>query len=98
MAQTKSLLVEIGVEELPSSFVDAALAAWPELVTGKLAASVDALRIVEKEAAGKQKAGRYVVGRKKEKGQPAEALLAALVPEIGAALPFRKSMRWGTGD
>src|SRR6478735_9214831 len=160
MAQTKSLLVEIGVEELPSSFVDAALAALPELITGKLTAlhlahstikifgtarrlavrvegvavaqpdldeevigppesaaykdgkptkaaeafaaklgcSVDALRIVAKDAAGKQKAGRYVVGRKQEKGQPAAALLATLVPEIGAALPFRKSMRWGTGD
>ncbi|MCA9584978.1 MAG: glycine--tRNA ligase subunit beta, partial [Myxococcales bacterium] len=33
----KSLLLEIGTEELPSSFVDAALAALPELARVKLA-------------------------------------------------------------
>ena len=34
---TASLLLEIGVEELPASFVDAALAALPNLITAKLA-------------------------------------------------------------
>src|SRR5436190_24124566 len=35
---TRSLLLEIGVEELPSSYVDAALAALPAIVTARLAA------------------------------------------------------------
>src|SRR5450631_3282376 len=34
---TTSLLLEIGVEELPASYVDAALAALPALVTSRLA-------------------------------------------------------------
>ena len=36
MTATASLLLEIGVEELPASFVDAALAALPSLVVAKL--------------------------------------------------------------
>jgi glycyl-tRNA synthetase beta chain len=32
----RSLLLEIGTEELPSSFVDGALAALPKIVTGEL--------------------------------------------------------------
>ncbi len=157
---TLPLLLEIGVEELPSSFVDAALAALPKIVEGKLAAlrlshgairplgtprrlsvvvedvattqtdldeevigppesaaykdgkptraaeafaqklgiAVDAIQIVEREAAGKQKAGRYLVGRKKEKGREARELLGQTLAEICAAIPFRKSMRWGDGD
>lgn len=154
------LLLEIGVEELPSSFVDAALAALPKIVTDKLAAlrlphgtirplgtprrlsvlvddvatsqadldeevvgppesaaykdgkptkaaeafaqklgiTVDAIQIVEREASAKQKAGRYLVGRKKEKGREARELLGQALAEICAAIPFRKSMRWGDGD
>src|SRR5580658_2335750 len=33
---SRSLLLEIGTEELPSSFVDGALAALPKIVTGEL--------------------------------------------------------------
>jgi glycyl-tRNA synthetase beta chain len=156
----KTLLLEIGTEELPSSFVDAALAALPGLVNAKLEAlrlghgavralgtprrlavvvssveerqpdldeevtgppegaaykdgkptkaaeafaaklgvSVDALSIVEKTASGKQKAGRYVVGRKQERGREARELLGKALAEIAAEIPFRKSMRWGSGD
>jgi glycyl-tRNA synthetase beta chain len=37
MEPKSHLLLEIGVEELPASYVDAALAALPEIVTTKLA-------------------------------------------------------------
>jgi glycyl-tRNA synthetase beta chain len=155
-----SLLLEIGVEELPSSFVDAALAALPPLVearlgelrlthgavkalgtprrlsfivekvagaqldldeevTGppesaafkdgkptkaaeafaaKLGIPLDALTIVDKPAAGKQKAGRYVVGRRVEKGKPTRELIGKALADVCAAIPFKKSMRWGGGD
>jgi len=156
----KSLLLEIGTEELPSSFVDAALAALPGLartklealrlshgeiralgtprrlsllvddvaekqpdldeeVTGppeaaafkdgkptkaaeafatKLGVSLEQLSVVERAAAGKQKAGRYLVGRRQEQGREARELLGKALSEVGAEIPFRKSMRWGTGD
>ncbi|WP_394847543.1 glycine--tRNA ligase subunit beta [Pendulispora brunnea] len=155
-----TLLLEIGVEELPSSFVDAALAALPNLVKDKLlslrlshgnvyalgtprrlavlvhelataqtsldeevigppetaafkdgkptraaeafAAKVGVpaseLTVVEKAAGPKQKPGRYVVARRKEQGREATALLGDAFAEICAAIPFRKSMRWGSGD
>src|SRR5579862_2743598 len=132
----KTLLLEIGAEELPSSFVDAALAALPGLATAKLAGlrlghgairalgtprrlsilvadvaerqpdldeevigppeqaaykdgkptkaaeafaaklgkGVEDLSVVEKAASGKQKAGRYVVGRRQERGRDAREL------------------------
>lgn len=156
----KTLLLEIGTEELPSSFVDAALAAMPGLakaklgalrlahgeikalgtarrlalvvkdlaekqpdldeeVTGppeaaaykdgkptkaaeafaaKLGVSLDELSIVEKAASGKQKAGRYLVGRRQERGRDARELLGKALAELCAEIPFRKSMRWGSGD
>jgi glycyl-tRNA synthetase beta chain len=156
----KSLLLEIGTEELPSSFVDAALAALPGLARAKLEAlrlghgevralgtarrlaivipalaekqpdldeeaigppetaaykdgkptkaaeafatklgvTVDELVVVERAASGKQKAGRYVSGRKKEKGRDARELLGKSLAEICAEIPFRKSMRWGAGE
>ncbi len=156
----KPLLLEIGVEELPSSYVDAALKALPELVTNKLTGlrlghgaihaygtprrlavlvedlddaqpdldeevlgppesaaykdgkptkaaeafatklgvAVEALTVVAKEASGKQKAGRYVVGRRKEKGRPARELLGVALAEVCGAIAFRKSMRWGSGE
>ena len=155
-----TLLLEIGVEELPSSFVDAALAALPTLVKDKLAnlrlshgnvyalgtprrlavlvhdlaptqTSLDEevigppetaafkdgkptraaeafaakvgvqaseLTVVEKAAGPKQKPGRYVVARRKEQGREATALLGDAFAEICGAIPFRKSMRWGSGD
>ncbi len=154
------LLLEIGVEELPASFVDAALVALPEIVTSKLAAvrlthgvlrplgtprrlavlaedvadrqsdvdeevtgppesaafkdgkptkaaeafaakldvAVTRLSVVEKPASGRQKAGRYVVGRRVERGRPASELLAKALVDVAAAIPFRKSMRWGEGE
>ncbi len=157
---TQALLLEIGAEELPSSFVDAALTALPKiaadelakarlshgevralgtprrlsvLVQGvavrqmdldeevigppeavafkdgkptkageafatKLGVTVDALSIVEKAAGPKQKAGRYVVGRRVETGRAALELLGATLERVCAAIPFRKSMRWADLD
>jgi glycyl-tRNA synthetase beta chain len=144
-----SLLVEIGCEELPSSFVDAALAALPDLVRGKLGelrlthgevhalgtprrlsvivhelakaqadideevtgppenaaykdgkptraaeafaqklgVAVDAL--VVREVTGQKKPGRYVVGRKREKGRPARELLGPAIEDVCARIPFK---------
>jgi glycyl-tRNA synthetase beta chain len=152
--ETSDLLLEIGVEELPSSFVEGALRALPELaqkrfselrlahesihaygtprrlalfvrglatrqpdlaeeVTGppvkaafkdgvptkaaeafaaKLGCAVADLRRVETPK------GEYLVGTKREAGQPAAALLPAALAQIITAIPFRKSMRWGAGD
>lgn len=161
MSATVTLLLELGVEELPSSFVDAALAALPALASERLAAlrlthgvpralgtprrlalvipnlamrqpdldeevigppesaayrdgkptraaeafaaklgvPVEALVVKELEAAGKQKAGRYAVGRRVEQGRDASALVGPALAELCAKIPFRKSMRWGTsGD
>jgi glycyl-tRNA synthetase beta chain len=156
----RTLLIEIGAEELPSSFVDAALAALPGLVRTKLATlrlahgdvkalgtprrlsvlvkgvaaaqpeldeevigppesaafkdgkptkaaeafaaklgvGLDQVQVVAKEASGKQKAGRYLVGRRKEAGRDARELLGKALAELCGEIPFRKSMRWGTGD
>lgn len=154
---THPLLLEIGVEELPSSFVDGALAALPRIVADELAKArlshgrvevfgtprrlatlvhgvsarqldldeelvgppesaafanglptraaeafaaklgvpVGALCVVEKAGAARQKAGRYVVGRRTEKGRPSTDLLGAVLAATCAAIPFPKSMRWG---
>ncbi len=156
---TSSLLLEIGVEELPASFVDGALAALPDLTKAKLAESrilhgavsalgtprrlavlvanvaarqqdVDeevvgppeaaaykngeptkaarafadklgaplaSLVVLDKPAEGRQRAGRYVVGRRVFAGAPAREVLGKALAEICAAIPFRKSMRWGSG-
>ena len=156
----KTLLLEIGTEELPSSFVDAALAALPALArtkleglrlphgeiralgtarrlavlvqgvgetqpdldeevvgppetaaykdgkptkaaeafANKLGVGVDALSVVTKEAGGKQKAGRFVVGRRQEKGKDARELVGKALAELCSEIPFRKSMRWGAGN
>jgi glycyl-tRNA synthetase beta chain len=157
---SQALLLEIGTEELPSSFVDAALAALPGLVKTKLDAlrlshgeiralgsprrlavhiasvateqpdldeevigppetaafkegkptkaaeafatklgvSLESLKVEDKPAAGKTKAGRYLVGRRQEKGKAARELLGKALAEVCAEIPFRKSMRWGAGD
>ena len=148
------LLLEIGVEELPASFVDGALRALPELfkkklgelrlsygairalgtprrlavvvsglavaqpdlseeVTGppakaafkdgaptkaaeafasKLGVPVSELRLVDTPK------GQYVVGTRKETGRAAAELLPEAIAAIVPAIPFRKSMRWGSGD
>jgi glycyl-tRNA synthetase beta chain len=160
MAASLPLLLEIGVEELPSSFVDAALAALPKIVAdelakarlshggvralgtprrlavvvrdvatqqldldeevigppetaafkegkptkaaeafaAKLGVAVESLAVVEKQAGGKQKAGRYVLGRRVEKGRAAMDLLGAALANVCVAVPFRKSMRWADLD
>ncbi len=154
------MLLEIGTEELPSSFVDAALAAIPRIVADELANArlshgpiealgtprrlavrvrdvatrqldldeevigppesaafkdgkptraaeafaaklgipLEALGVVDKPAGGKQKPGRYVVGRRVESGRPATELLGDVLARVCGAIPFRKSMRWGTLD
>jgi len=156
---TATLLLEIGVEELPASFVDAALAALPELtrtrlaelrlahgairslgsprrlavlveglatqqddvdeeVTGppetaafkdaqptkaaeafatKLGVPLASLVVKDKPAEGRQKAGRYVTGRRAFKGGPATEVLGKALEGLCAAIPFKKSMRWGSG-
>ncbi len=151
---TRDLLLEIGVEELPASFVEAAARALPDLVkkklgelrlfhgevaaygtprrlafsvkavasgqadlseevTGppvkaafkdgaptkaaeafaqKLGTTVDALRRVETPK------GEYLVGTRSERGQPAAGLLPQALVDLVKAIPFRKSMRWGSGE
>ncbi|MGO8998202.1 MAG: glycine--tRNA ligase subunit beta [Polyangiaceae bacterium] len=165
MTAPHDLLLEIGVEELPSSFVDAAIAALPALVESRLGAvrlthgavkayatprrlavvvegladaqldldeevtgppetaafkdgkptkaaeafatklgiPVSELVIVDKGGAAqlganKQKPGKYVVGRRVEKGKPARELLGKVLADVCGAIPFKKSMRWGAGD
>jgi glycyl-tRNA synthetase beta chain len=163
MSASHDLLLEIGCEELPSSFVDAALAALPALLESrlggvrlthgavkaygtprrlaavvegladaqldldeevigppetaafkdgkptkaaeafaqKLGVAVSALSVEEKSGTGgtgKQKPGRYVVGRRVEQGKPARELLGKVLAEVCGSIPFKKSMRWGAGD
>ena len=156
---SRPLLLEIGVEELPSSFVDAALAALPELVRTKLAelrlahgdvqrarhaaparasssrtspsaqpdldeevtgppvkaafkdgeptkaaeafaaklgVAVDALCVVD-EPAGKQKAGRYLVGRRARSGRDARELLGKALAEIARGDPVPQVDALGRG-
>ena len=154
------LLFEIGVEELPASFVDGALAALPALAkkhleaqrlgfgairalgtprrlalsitelaevqpdldeelvgppeavafkdgkpskaaeafANKLGVAVDTLSVAEVAAGPKQKAGRFLVGRKQAKGLPTRELIGPALAQIAAEIPFRKSMRWGEGS
>lgn len=152
--KTADLLFEIGVEELPASFVEAALRALPELagkrladlrlahgtisalgtprrltllvrglpvrqpdleeeVTGppvkaafkegmptkaaeafasKLGCSIANLRRVETPK------GEYLVGTRRETGRSTMELLPEALVAIATSIPFRKSMRWGSGD
>ena len=158
--QSKALLLEIGVEELPASYVDAALVAMPMLfkeqleqlrikhglivplgtprrlsiivedvadaqtdldeeVIGppesagfkdghptkaavafaqKIGIQVSDLRVIEREALGKQKAGRYLVGRRIEKGKSTQELMGQTLARLCERIPFRKSMRWADLD
>jgi glycyl-tRNA synthetase beta chain len=154
------LLLEIGVEELPSSFVDGALDALPriaadelakarlthgtvhalgtprrlavlvrdvatrqldldeevvgppeatafkdgrptraaEAFAAKIAVAVTELDVVERAAGPKQRPGRYVVGRRVQKGGLARDLLGGALTAVCGSIPFRKSMRWGDLD
>jgi glycyl-tRNA synthetase beta chain len=153
MAQ--DLLLEIGVEELPASFVTHAVAVLPDLVKAELKqlrlefedtwASGTPRRLafiargvsevqsdldevvmgpsarVAFDAEGKPtKAaasfaaklgcdvseltrtttpkGEYVAGHRRESGKPAFEVLTPMLERICAAIPFRKSMRWGEGE
>ena len=42
--------------------------------------------------------GEYVAARRKTGGAPTVQLLARILPEAIEAIPFPRSMRWGTGD
>jgi glycyl-tRNA synthetase beta chain len=152
--ETSDLLLEIGVEELPSSFVEGALRALPELaqkrladlrlahesvhaygtprritlLVGGLAMRQEDLReevtgppvkaafkdgvptraaeafaaklgcaVADLRRAATPK-GEYLAGTRREEGQAAAALLPAALAQLVAAIPFRKSMRWGAGD
>jgi glycyl-tRNA synthetase beta chain len=152
---SRDLLLEIGVEELPSSFVETALTALPELMRKRLAAlrlshgSIRALGTprrlallvegvalqqpdLEQEvqgppasaafdkAGGPTRAaeafarklgvdmselrrvatprGDYLTATRREKGRPTRELLGAELAALCAEIPFRKSMRWGTGE
>jgi glycyl-tRNA synthetase beta chain len=149
------LLLEIGCEEIPASFVAGALAALPGLLLGRL----DAARIAHGDARalgsprrialfvagvaerqpdlaeevsgppagaafdkdGKPtKAaeafakklgidvaelrvvdtpkGKYLAGTRRETGKASAELLPKLLAEAIAAIPFRKSMRWGRSE
>ncbi|WP_437598846.1 glycine--tRNA ligase subunit beta [Sorangium sp. So ce590] len=152
--EASDLLLEIGVEELPSSFVEAALRALPDLATKRLAelrlrhGAMRALGTprrlallvsgiaarqpdLEEEVTGPpvkaafkdgaptkaaeafaQKLGcavadlrrvqgpkgEYLAGTRREAGRPAADLLPEVLTSLIAAIPFRKSMRWGKGE
>jgi glycyl-tRNA synthetase len=153
--KTETLLLEIGIEELPAGDLDGALAQLRELVPARLAearldyesvrvlgtprrlavlvegmpprqrpveemvkgppvrvafdgeghptkaalgfarkqgVSVDELEVQETDG------GAYVAALRREEGQAATEVLAALLPEIIANLRFQRSMRWnGSG-
>jgi glycyl-tRNA synthetase beta chain len=148
------LLLEIGVEELPASFVEGALNALPELTTKRLAdlrlahGEVRAwgtprrltlfvrgladrqpdlceevmgppVKAAFKDGAPTKAAeafaqkvgvsvgdlkrvdtpkGEYLTGTRREDGKATQELLPATLATLIAAIPFRKSMRWGTGE
>jgi len=153
MAET--LLLEIGTEELPASFVAAGVEALPALLRDKLAelrlahgevraaGTPRRLAVLVERVAGQQpdldeevlgpparvafdaegkptkaaqafaqklgvdvatlgrKAtdkGEYLVGRRQERGAPARDLLPPALAEVCAKVPFRKSMRWSSGE
>lgn len=155
MSETENLLFEIGVEELPASYVDKALVALSDLFEkhlqlarlqhagvraygtprrlcafvydlatqqSNLTESVlgPAVRIAFDNEGQPTKAaiafankigcdvqeltrvdtpkGVYLAGERYEPGRPATQILSPMLAEICAAIPFRKSMRWGDGD
>lgn len=152
--EASDLLLEIGVEELPSSFVEAALRVLPELAAKRLAelrlhhgplralgtprrlallVSAVATRQpdLEEDVTGPpvkaafkdgvptkaaeafaQKLGctvadlrrvqgpkgEYLAGTRRESGKRSAELLPEVLSSLIAAIPFRKSMRWGSGE
>src|SRR5207302_181708 len=57
-----------------------------EAFATKLGIAVDQLQIVDRPAAAKQKPGRYVIGRRVEKGRPARELLGKSLVDENASL------------
>jgi len=154
VSDKRDLLFEIGCEELPASFVEAALTALPGLCEKQLASlrldhdGVQALGTprrlavvisglataqpdLEEQVTGPPvKAafrdgqptraaqafaaklgcelsalervmlpkGEYLSGMRRERGRPTAELLPEALEAIARAIPFRKSMRWGSGD
>jgi glycyl-tRNA synthetase beta chain len=151
----QDLLLEIGVEELPSSFVAGAIAALPTIVAKRLAqcrlthgevrafgtprrlavivssvpdrqpdlsenlvgpsaaAAFDkqgqptraaeafakklGCRIDELKTVDTPK-GKYLAGTRQETGAATATLLPAALAGVMSNIPFRKSMRWGSGE
>jgi glycyl-tRNA synthetase beta chain len=69
-----------------------------EAFAEKLGIGVGDLAVQDFVAAGRQKAGRFLVGRRREGGRPTQDLLGPMLEKLVAAIPFRKSMRWGAGE
>ncbi len=51
---------------------------------------------VESLQVRKMDGGEYVVATRREEGKPASEILAALLPQLIAAIKFEKSMRWNS--
>jgi glycyl-tRNA synthetase beta chain len=154
MANARDLLLEIGCEELPASFVDGALRALPEIVKKRLAAArlehgeitplgtprrlallvrgvaerqpdLEAelvgppVKAAFKDGAPTRAAeafaekvgcsvaelrraetpkGEYLVGTRREAGRASIELLPEVLEGAIGQIPFRKSMRWGSGE
>lgn len=80
------------------AFKDGAPSKAAEAFANKLGIAVSALSVADVPAGPKQKAGRFVVGRKQAKGQKTRELLGPALAALAAEIPFRKSMRWGTSS
>lgn len=63
-----------------------------EAFAKKLGVAVDALSRVDTPK------GEYLAGVLEQEGQATAALLPEMLAELVRAIPFRKSMRWGTGE
>jgi len=63
-----------------------------EAFAKKLGCSIDELRQVETPK------GKYLAGTRRLVGEPTAALLGPALAQVIGEIPFRKSMRWGSGD
>jgi len=74
------------------AFKDGAPTKAAEAFAKKIGVAVDTLTRKETDK------GEYLTGLRKEKGQPAAALLPGALAGVTTSIPFRKSMRWGDGE
>ncbi|HVY45068.1 MAG TPA: glycine--tRNA ligase subunit beta, partial [Minicystis sp.] len=86
------LAEELTGPPVKAAFKDGAPTKAAEAFAAKVGVSVAELRKVETPK------GEYLVGTRRETGRAAMQLLPAALAEIAAAIPFRKSMRWGAGE